>query len=102
MSFGSDLKMSGKLAEFGTACGRGMRDHLADYENGGTVADLLHETGQFVEPANKTSRIGARHARKYADGGLRRASRLEKTGTDRTCRRHAHIDHDRHLLVRQR
>jgi hypothetical protein len=59
MSFGSDLKVRSELGESGTACGRGMRDHLADDENGGTVADLCHEIGQFVERTDETLRVGA-------------------------------------------
>ena len=81
---------------------RGMRDHVADDENGGTAVDLFDQIGQFIERADRRLRIGPRHPREHADRRLRRAPRGQQAGAHRRRRGHAHIDDDRHLLVGQR
>src|SRR6266566_6977479 len=81
---------------------RGVRDHVADDENGGTAIDLFDQRRQFIERSDSGLRIRSRHPREYADRGLRRASCGEQPGANRWRSRHPHIDDDRHLLVRQR
>ena len=53
MSFGSDLKIRGKLGEFLMARRRGMGDHVTNNENGGTAGDLFDEIGQFIKGADR-------------------------------------------------
>src|SRR5258705_4944789 len=81
---------------------RGVRDHVADNENGGTAVDLFDQRRQLIERSDSGLRIPPRHPWKHADRGFRGASRREQPCSDRWRRRHFHIDHHHHTLLRLR
>ena len=86
MSCGGDLKVRGELGKLLMARGRGVRDHVADDENGGTAGDLFDEIGQFIKPADGRRRIAARDASEHADGRLRRTPGGQEARAQRVTR----------------
>src|SRR5258705_11233378 len=53
---------------------RGVRDHVADNENGGTAVDLFDQRRELIERSDSGLRIRPRHPCKNPDRGFRGGS----------------------------